>query len=159
MTTHSQTTKTPVKASAVEPRKPTVKILRTPHTTIAPHLPPTRHQSHCSNGQAHYQRHHLLPSWNQFLTYSIKANINKCSLVPLTRMSAAVNSILNFSSSVSHLHQRMPAIPLLWMDTSRWQQESFDWATYAYQLLAPRVNVKGRMALLLLVAVIWAFGW
>lgn len=53
----------------------------------------------------------------------------------------------------------MPALPSLWMDKSRWQQESFHWATYAYHLLAPRVNVQGRMALLLLVAVIWAFAW
>lgn len=59
------------------------------------------------------------------------------------------------------LRQRMPAIPipLLWMDSARWPREGFDWALYAYHLLAPRVNVKGRMALLLLVAVMWAFGW
>ncbi|KAI1610167.1 hypothetical protein EDD36DRAFT_317369 [Exophiala viscosa] len=53
----------------------------------------------------------------------------------------------------------MPAIPLLWMDSSRWHTEPFDWASYAYQLLAPRVHVKGRMALLMLLAVIWAFAW
>lgn len=59
------------------------------------------------------------------------------------------------------LRQRMPAIPipLLWMDSARWQREGFDWAVYAYHLLAPRVNVKGRMALLQLAAVLWAFGW
>ncbi|EXJ88102.1 hypothetical protein A1O1_05030 [Capronia coronata CBS 617.96] len=45
------------------------------------------------------------------------------------------------------------------MDSSRWHQEPFDWASHAYHLLAPRVNVKGRMALVLLVAVIWAFSW
>ncbi|KAJ8999792.1 hypothetical protein HRR94_005488 [Exophiala dermatitidis] len=53
----------------------------------------------------------------------------------------------------------MPAIPLMWMDSSRWHQEPFDWASQAYQLLAPRVNVKGRMALVMLLAVIWAFSW
>ena len=70
-------------------------------------------------------------------------------------MSIAVNSLL------LTLRQRMPAIPIpfLWMDSSRWPQEGFDWAAYAYHLLAPKVNVKGRMALFLLVAVIWAFGW
>lgn len=45
------------------------------------------------------------------------------------------------------------------MDSSRWHAEPIDWATYAYELLAPRVNVQGRMALLLLLAVIWAFSW
>ncbi|KIY01970.1 uncharacterized protein Z520_02108 [Fonsecaea multimorphosa CBS 102226] len=53
----------------------------------------------------------------------------------------------------------MPAIPTLWMDSSRWHQEPLDWAAHAYQLLAPQINVKGRMALLLLLAVIWAFSW
>lgn len=70
-------------------------------------------------------------------------------------MSVAVKTLL------LTLRQRMPAIPipLLWMDSARWPREGFDWALYAYHLLAPRVNVKGRMALLLLFAVIWAFGW
>ncbi|KIX02941.1 uncharacterized protein Z518_06491 [Rhinocladiella mackenziei CBS 650.93] len=53
----------------------------------------------------------------------------------------------------------MPAIPLLWMDSSRWHLEPVDWAAYAYHLVAPRVNVKGRMALLMLLAVFWAFSW
>ena len=45
------------------------------------------------------------------------------------------------------------------MDSTRWHQEPLDWATYAYHLVAPRVNVRGRMALVLLFAVIWAFSW
>ncbi|EXJ55094.1 hypothetical protein A1O7_08019 [Cladophialophora yegresii CBS 114405] len=53
----------------------------------------------------------------------------------------------------------MPALPVSWMDSSRWPQESLDWASYAYQHLAPRVNVKGRMALLVLVFVVGAFAW
>lgn len=74
---------------------------------------------------------------------------------------ASLSVIVAAKSLLSTLRQRMPAIPipLLWMDSARWPREGFDWALYAYHLLAPRVNVKGRMALLLLVAVIWAFGW
>ena len=54
----------------------------------------------------------------------------------------------------------MPAIPSVWMESSGWHQESLDWANYAYQhLLAPQVNVKGRMAIVVLAAVVWAFGW
>jgi hypothetical protein len=53
----------------------------------------------------------------------------------------------------------MPAIPALWMDTAKWPQESLDLAAYAYHNFAPRVNVKGRMALLVLVFVIGAFTW
>lgn len=50
------------------------------------------------------------------------------------------------------------------MDATSWQRESLDWANYVciklYQhLLAPRLAVKGRMAMILLLAVIWASAW
>ncbi|KAK6373677.1 uncharacterized protein PV06_10302 [Exophiala oligosperma] len=53
----------------------------------------------------------------------------------------------------------MPALPLLWMDPSKWHTGSLHWAANTYLLLAPKINVKGRMALLMLVAVVWAFTW
>lgn len=62
------------------------------------------------------------------------------------------NTILELSSCC------MPAISSVWMESSRWHQQPLEWATYA-NLLAPQVNVRGRMALILLVAVIWAFSW
>ena len=50
------------------------------------------------------------------------------------------------------------------MDTIAWQRETLQWANYAYvklynHLLAPRLAVKGRLAMILLVAVIWASAW
>lgn len=50
------------------------------------------------------------------------------------------------------------------MDSISWQRETLDWAQYAYtklyhHLLAPRLAVKGRMAMFLLLAVIWASAW
>ncbi|ETN41775.1 uncharacterized protein HMPREF1541_03712 [Cyphellophora europaea CBS 101466] len=46
------------------------------------------------------------------------------------------------------------------MDSIAWQKDSLDWAHYAYaHLLAPRLEVKGRMAMFLLLAVIWASAW
>jgi hypothetical protein len=46
------------------------------------------------------------------------------------------------------------------MESGKWRQESLEWVDYAYQhLLAPQVNVKGRMAIIVLAAVVWAFGW
>lgn len=53
----------------------------------------------------------------------------------------------------------MPVIPFKWMESTLWHREPYDWAGYAHGFLAPRVNVKGRMALVLLLAVVWAFGW
>jgi len=54
---------------------------------------------------------------------------------------------------------RMPALPLEWMDPTSQQLGPWTWAAYAYQLFAPRVHVRGRMALILLAAVLWAFLW
>lgn len=50
------------------------------------------------------------------------------------------------------------------MDAISWQKESLDWANYVYvklyqHLLAPRLAVKGRMATIILLAVIWASAW
>ena len=46
------------------------------------------------------------------------------------------------------------------MDSTQWQTYSLAWARYAYQqTLQPRLNVKGRMAVVVLCAVIWAFAW
>ena len=56
-------------------------------------------------------------------------------------------------------NRHTPAIPYTWMESKVWQGEPMHWAASAYHQLAPRVNVKGRMALILLLAVVWAFGW
>lgn len=45
------------------------------------------------------------------------------------------------------------------MDTVKWDDGFADLSMSIYRLLAPRVNVKGRMALILFLAVVWAFGW
>ena len=46
------------------------------------------------------------------------------------------------------------------MESSGWRHNSLDWAQYAYeQLLEPRLNVKGRMAVVFLVAFLWAITW
>ncbi|RMD45066.1 hypothetical protein DV735_g198, partial [Chaetothyriales sp. CBS 134920] len=54
----------------------------------------------------------------------------------------------------------MPAIPSAWMAPSAWHHDSLHWAGYVYQhLLAPQVKVQGRIAIIVLCAVVWAFGW
>jgi hypothetical protein len=55
----------------------------------------------------------------------------------------------------------MPALPLMWMDSTRWQSEPLGWASYSsiYNLIAPQVSVRGRMALVLFIAVAWAVSW
>jgi hypothetical protein len=73
---------------------------------------------------------------------------------------------------VSTLASRLPIIRfpasliafLSLMDTIAWQKETLEWVNYAYfkvynHLLAPRLAVKGRLAMILLVAVIWASAW
>lgn len=50
------------------------------------------------------------------------------------------------------------------MESISWQTETLEWASYAYfklydHLLAPRLAVKGRLAMILLLAVIWASTW
>lgn len=46
------------------------------------------------------------------------------------------------------------------MEHIDWQKDSLDWVNYAYRgFVAPQLEVKGRMAMLLLLAVIWASAW
>ncbi|RMZ88577.1 hypothetical protein DV736_g4201, partial [Chaetothyriales sp. CBS 134916] len=46
------------------------------------------------------------------------------------------------------------------MASGAWHQESLHWANYAYQhLLAPQVKMQGRIAIVVLCGVVWAFGW
>lgn len=56
----------------------------------------------------------------------------------------------------------MPAIGTEWMDSAARQLDGLDpwsWAAQAHHLVAPRVYVKGRMALIVLAVVLWAFLW
>lgn len=56
----------------------------------------------------------------------------------------------------------MPAISYYpWMEHIDWQKNSLDRAfQYIYaSFLAPRLEVRGRMAMFLLLAVIWASAW
>lgn len=45
------------------------------------------------------------------------------------------------------------------MDSIGGQGDPWTWAAYAYRFLAPTVHVRGRMALLVLAVVLWAFLW
>lgn len=57
---------------------------------------------------------------------------------------------------------RMPAIPSEWMDSAARQLDGLDpwtWAAHAHHLVAPRVTVSGRMALIVAVVVLWASFW
>jgi hypothetical protein len=66
--------------------------------------------------------------------------------------------IRSFADRLLSLYK--PATASVWMDSSGWRPGSIDWAQYAYQqLLEPRLNVKGRMALFFLVAFLWAISW
>ncbi|KPI38989.1 uncharacterized protein AB675_4661 [Cyphellophora attinorum] len=54
----------------------------------------------------------------------------------------------------------MPVLRSQWMDSLDWQRDSVDWVNYAYRgFIAPRLEVTGRMAMLVLAAVVWAFAW
>ncbi|RMZ85600.1 hypothetical protein DV737_g695, partial [Chaetothyriales sp. CBS 132003] len=65
-----------------------------------------------------------------------------------------------WSGQHGHSFERVPAIPSTWMASSARHQASLHWASYAYQrLLAPQVKVQGRVAIVVLGAVVWAFGW